>query len=88
MKKSADEPIVQDAFILGDSIAENRRRLNSCPAHQFDVSGIDWERGFLPTRFTCMNCDGSLPELSAVEYARGFAAAGGNPETVIEGFGR
>lgn len=76
------------AAVVRDSIAVNRQRLNSCPGHQFDASTIDWERGHLPSRFVCLRCDGWLPDLCAVEYARGFAAAGGDPELVIEGFGR
>lgn len=76
------------AAIVRDSVAVNRRILNGCTAHQFDASVIDWERGLLPARFECLRCGGWLPELAAIEYARGFAAAGGDPDAVIEGFGR
>lgn len=76
------------AAIIRDGIVTNRRRLNGCDAHHFDGTAIDWERGLLPARFVCLKCGGWLPDLAAVEYARGFAAAGGNPELVLPGFTR
>lgn len=79
----------QRAAIVRDSVALNRQILNACPRpHQFDASAIDWERGHLPARFNCLRCGGWMADLQAVAYAEGIADAGGDPEAVIEGFGR
>lgn len=64
----------------------NRRKLNSCLQHFFEP--FKAVKGQPPALLKCLSCDGYLPFEQAAEYAKGFAAAGGDPETVIEGFGR
>lgn len=70
--------------------AEEQRRavLYSCSMHVFDTNGIERKPGQIPDRLTCVVCKQWLPTMEACAYARGFAAAGGDPSIVIEGFGR
>ncbi len=70
--------------------AEECRRevLYSCPLHVFDMRGIEFVAGKIPARLTCVMCKQWFPTLEAASYARGFKAAGGDADTVIEGFGR
>jgi hypothetical protein len=71
---------------VDDAMRVNRRRLNSCMQHFF--KGPLKRNGVAAELLQCMVCEGFLPLETAAEYARGFAAAGGDPETVIQGFGR
>lgn len=70
------------------AVAENRRKLTACVLHSFDSKTIDWHRGLVPATLLCTICGGREETLAAVAYARGYAAAGGDPEMVIEGFTR
>jgi hypothetical protein len=82
---TADHAIA--AFQQRDDALANLRRLGECAAHRFDTAHIlDWADA--PERFTCLNCKGTMTPVAAHAYACGFAAAGGDPETVIQGFGR
>lgn len=66
---------------------QRRARLYACAMHVFDTKGVtSWSNA--PASLTCAMCGEWLPTMEAAQYARGFAAAGGDPETVIEGFGR
>lgn len=69
-------------------VQANRRRLNGCGQHVFDCMPIDWANKIAPETLRCRVCGGILRFEEAAQYAKGFAAAGGNPEHVIEGFGR
>lgn len=63
-----------------------RERLANCPMHVFNMTGIELAAGKIPPRLTCVMCTEWLTTLEAAAYARGFKAAGGDPNTVIEGF--
>jgi hypothetical protein len=65
---------------------ERRGRLIACPLHQFNMTGIERVAGKIPQRLTCIVCEEWMPTLEAAAYARGFQAAGGNPDLVIDGF--
>lgn len=67
---------------------QRRARLYACTLHVFDMSNVEIAPGKLPARLTCVMCTEWLPTIEAAQYVRGFAAAGGDPEIVIEGFGR
>lgn len=69
------------------AMQENRRVLNKCLLHYFDTTGI-FESAEAPALLRCVMCKGFLPFEQAAEYARGFAAAGGDPELVMPGFTR
>lgn len=75
----------QDELDLAAEL-ERRRVTDACAMHVFDCHGLD--RKNPPLRLKCVMCTGSLPTMEAGAYAAGFAAAGGDPETVIEGYGR
>lgn len=72
---------------MTSAIAENRQRLNGCLLHYFDTTGM-FDAKEPPALLRCVMCQGILPLEIAAEYARGFAAAGGNPELVVPGFSR
>lgn len=63
-----------------------RERLADCSMHVFAMDGIERVAGKIPPRLTCVMCTEWMPTLEAAAYARGFKAAGGDPNTVIEGF--
>lgn len=69
---------------------EASRRLitNACGLHAFDTHGVDIWSATVPDRLLCVMCKETLPTLEAIQYARGFAASGNDPNTIIEGFGR
>lgn len=66
---------------------QRRERLYACSMHVFNMGGIVIEAGKIPPRLTCVMCTEWMPTMEAAAYARGFAAAGGDPNTIIEGFG-
>lgn len=76
-------------LVPDDQAREEARRatLYACAMHVFDTSGIELVASKIPHRLTCVMCKAWMPTLEAAAYARGFAAAGGDPQTVIEGFG-
>lgn len=67
---------------------ESQQRRNACSLHVFDMRGIERIARKVPPRLRCVMCLEWMDTVEACAYARGFAAAGGDPETVIEGFGR
>lgn len=63
-------------------IRANRTALDNCPRHAF---------GELPAmafgmKLTCQRCGGVMDAIEAAAYARGFEAAGGNPDEIISDF--
>lgn len=67
---------------LFEQIKANRAKLDACPRHAF---------GELPplafgVKLTCQRCGGTLGAIEAAQYARGFEAAGGNPDEIIADF--
>lgn len=54
----------------------NRIRLDACPAHCFEVEGVEVVAG---EKVRCRNCKGEMSLVQANEYVRGFEAAGGDP---------
>lgn len=75
-----------ETVAVDDAMLVNRRKLNCCLQHFF--RGPIAKNGKPVELLQCLVCEGYLPFEHAAEYAKGFAAAGGNPELVIEGFGR
>lgn len=66
-------------------IKENRRKLNACPKHLFDDvgalppgGGTAWRK-----RRCCANCGGFMEDKDIVQYARGYMAAGRDPDEVM-----
>jgi hypothetical protein len=80
------------ALGLGDDHDEEEERqryarLWACAMHVFKPSVMAWKAAGRPDRLTCAMCLQWMPLMEASAYARGFAAAGGDAEAVIEGFG-
>ncbi|AXC34286.1 hypothetical protein P7I17_gp32 [Escherichia phage Halfdan] len=73
----------QESAALFAAIKENRRKLDACPRHLFDVGPPPYQLG---QKVTCAICDGYMPVTDAAQYARGYMAAGGNPDDVIKNF--
>lgn len=68
------------------AIKENRVKLDSCPRHHFDVSQVDFSKLLIGEKFTCTLCGGTMNATEASQYARGYEAAGGNPDEIIANF--
>lgn len=63
-------------------VRRNHGALKACPRHHF--------KGFaeagLGGKLTCTHCGGEMRLSDTLLYTRGYMAAGGNPEDVIEGW--
>jgi hypothetical protein len=69
-----------DIIELWREVKLNRERLEGCAGHLFETMAIDVRLG--RSRFRCRHCTGVV-ELTALGwYRRGFAAAGGDPDTL------
>lgn len=66
-----------------EKIALNRVKLDCCEQHEFETHGVEVQIG---KRVKCKRCGGEMSLIQANEYVRGFAAGGGNPELVWEGW--
>ena len=70
-----------DAKALMAEVKANLSRRNGCSRHHFEAR----DKYRLGDRLTCANC-GTAMRLSEIGlYARGFMAAGGNPDDVLAG---
>lgn len=66
--------------VLADAVA-NRKRLLACPRHRFEPVVI--ER--LGTHHACLVCGGVMRLTEIGDYARGYRAAGGDPDDIWPG---
>ena len=66
------------------SVKANHSKLLNCVAHQFPAQA---EYG-LGCKLTCTRCGGEMRLTDIATYLRGYAAAGGNPEDVLPGWGQ
>lgn len=68
---------------LWEAIKANRKRLDECPKHRFDLGEAPYR---INQRATCLNCHGEM-ELNAInQYRLGYRAAGGNPNDIVPGW--
>lgn len=72
-----------EAKALYQKARDNRNSLDACPRHKFKDTGAPIN---FQTRYACEHCGGQLNALEASQYVRGFAAAGGDPESVFPGW--
>jgi hypothetical protein len=69
---------------LFKEVKANQKKLDECPKHLFNLN--------LPQPYTigqklvCQNCGGQLDAVKAFYYTKGYKAAGGNPNDIIQGF--
>lgn len=71
----------QDAMVLLKQVQENQAKLNSCPGHKFgDVLGDKTK--LVSHTFTCQVCGGTMRAASIYIYAKGYKAAGKDPDDV------
>lgn len=76
-----------DPALLLEEIKANQHRLDGCKRHRFPTLPPTNEIPFrIGLKLDCINCGGSLDALQAYAYARGYAAAGGDPNDVIPGW--
>lgn len=75
--------LTQDGGKLMAEIRANRNALEQCPRHDFESTNPPYEIG---QKFKCRECKGLMPAIEALAYARGYQAAGGDPNKIIEGF--
>lgn len=67
---------------LWEEIQTNQARLKACDSHQFAVPRT--KTAYLKAaRVTCTRCSGWMSRGRAVDYARGFIAAGGSATDVL-----
>lgn len=65
------------------SVKENRAKLDACKRHNFTINNVPMELG---AKVKCNVCGGWLELVRVKDYCRGYKAAGGNPNDVVEGF--
>lgn len=63
-------------------IQVNRETLNNCKRHLFIMP----ETISFKQKLKCSNCGGWMDAVHAMEYARGYQAAGRDPNEIIPGF--
>lgn len=61
----------------------NRERLDGCSKHFFDLGAPPFSFG---AKCACQRCGGVMDLTLINEYARGYAAAGGNPNDVVANY--
>lgn len=74
-----------DHALLLEEIRSNQKRLDECKRHHFPT----WPTHLsarIGLKVDCTNCGGSMCALQAAAYARGYAAAGGDPNHIIPGW--
>lgn len=76
-------PFNLDNPTLLERIKANREALNNCKQHSFVVPDAP-----LPfkLKLKCSNCGGWMDAIQAMEYARGWKAAGRDPNEIIPNF--
>lgn len=68
---------------LWEAIKANRKRLNECPKHRFEIGEPPYR---LMQKATCLHCHGEMELTTIDEYLRGYRAAGGNPNDIVPGW--
>ncbi len=73
-----------EAFELLEQIKANRLKLNSCAKHDFGKIIGDRSNGPSPRQNmrTCKRCEGRMEDHDIIIYAKGYKAAGGNPDEI------
>ncbi|HCJ5492465.1 TPA: hypothetical protein NUW79_003105 [Escherichia coli] len=73
-----------EATELLKHVQENQAKLNSCARHQFGpvIGGRALGQTFLQNKRTCENCGGEMADPNIIIYAKGYKAAGGNPDDI------
>lgn len=64
-------------------IRENRAKLDSCAKHKFDLGEPPFK---LASKAVCLNCGGKEALTAIGDYCKGYKAAGGNPNDIVENF--
>lgn len=64
-------------------IQQNRRRVDQCKRHKFEIGIPPYAIG---TKAICRNCNGELSLVEIGAYCRGYEAAGGNANDIVEGW--
>lgn len=73
--------------LMLEEIKANQQRLDECKRHHFPtLPDNDTIRVAFRLKLTCSNCGGTIDALKAYAYARGYEAAGGNPNDIIPGW--
>lgn len=73
-----------EATDLMKQIKANHASLNSCPKHAFGKVVGDRSGGYSPRQNMriCQNCGGSMEDRDVILYAKGYKAAGGDPDDI------
>lgn len=61
----------------------NRERLEGCAKHFFDLGAPPYSLG---AKCHCTRCGGVMDLVVIDQYARGYAAAGGDPNDVVKNY--
>lgn len=73
-----------EAANLLKEIKANHAKLNSCSKHEFGKVIGDRTNGYSTRQNmrTCSRCDGKMDDSQIILYAKGYKAAGGNPDDI------
>lgn len=74
-----------DFGLILEEVRANQARLDNCKRHHFPTWPENIGRA-LGLKVDCCNCGGTIDARMAAAYARGYAAAGGDPNDVIPGW--
>lgn len=80
---SKSNPFNLDNPTLLQRIKANREALNNCKQHSFVVPDAPFP---FKLKLKCSNCGGWMDAIQAMEYARGWKAAGRDPNEIIPNF--
>lgn len=73
-----------DAGRLLEQVRANLDALQACPKHEFGAVVGEGRGTMCKYRHRCLKCNGEMADKDIMTYARGFAAAGGNPNEIAK----
>lgn len=65
--------------VILEELQENQKRLDNCKRHHFPT----FPEVTFGMKLDCSKCGGRIDAVRAYEYAKGYAAAGGDPNDIF-----
>jgi hypothetical protein len=76
----------EEMLALAERAKDEARRWRECPRHEFDPLPTGSGTLLLGMRVACKRCRVERRIMDVIDYVRGYAAAGGDPEDVLPGY--